>query len=69
MGEQAPVGVEPGESTRNLASWLSERFEGGFVMASGKIPLSPSGVNISDLVFEYEQLTLVGRGRRGFVAC
>ncbi len=69
VGEQAPVGVEPGESTRDLASWLSERFEGRFVMAPGEIPLPPSGVNISDLVFEYGQVTLAGRGRRGFVAC
>src|SRR5215203_1227423 len=69
VGEQAPVGVEPGEPTCGLASWLSERFQGRFVMAPGEIPLPPAGVDVADLVFEYGQVTLAGRGRRGFVTC
>src|ERR687898_1566221 len=37
-------------------------------MAPGEIPLPPSGVDVADLVFECVQVTLAGRGRRGFVA-
>jgi hypothetical protein len=69
VGEQAPVGVEPGEPTRGLAFWLSKRIQGRFVMAPGEIPLTPSGVNVSDLVFECGQVTLDALGRCGFVAC